>query len=637
MKMAGTATATRALRRCVVSGGLLALAILALATPRALAEEHSQVWTAESQLEPQPGPRTVDSLLTGEGIWPKLAGFDKFIHRAKDAITGQTQQGEPERFVSRHQVAMRDGVLLDTVVIRPSLELGERRPTLLARSPYGPTSDQIADLFVASNDMVAVIQDQRGTFLSGGKFSMWKNDGEDGYDTMAWIAKQSWSNGEVYTAGISADACGAFAQIVSRPPWLKGQFLMLASGNAHETIYPGGAFREGLIEGWMASMAASTRGHSLLQTLPEIKAHEALSSWYSKVEADNFVEGVAWPTVHLSGWWDIFCGHHLRAFDALSARSHPAVRRNHTIFVGPSGHCELFNPISTTSLHESKAWVNAYGYVTEAFAGRWGPFRRRVKRVNFFVQGPTHFDGNWPHDGNYWTSLDDWPLSKPWRLYLADENTLSSSPAAAASNPGILRFRYHPSRPVPTRGGTNLILAMLGHGCGSEDQSANEKRDDVLVFTTPRLKDSVAVTGRIFANLFVSSSARDTDFVVSLTDVYPDGERSMLVRSGMQRMRWRDDPRWVSKPMEPGKVYNISLDLWPTSYVFNREHSIRVTVTSSSAPYYKPNPNSDEDIDEEHFWDRRSATNAIHFSAEHPSHVELPVVKLYQLPQNHDF
>lgn len=616
-----------------------------------------------------------------------FAGFHGLLDHVWEGVLPSATPEEPQsagastwlwekerRFVSHHMVKMRDGVRLSTIVIRPTLrssaDLGnlgnlgetlepgaeERRGTLLSRSPYGPTSDQIATLFMATNGLVAVIQDQRGTFLSEGRFTMWQQDGDDGYDTMEWIAAQPWSDGEVFSAGVSADGCAAFTQILDEPQWLKGQFIMLASANAHETLFPGGAFREGLVEGWMTAMSLFTKGHSLTSTLPAILAHEALSSWYDTVEADEYYANVQWPTVHLTAWWDIFAGHHIRAWHGLSEQSAEAVRDKHTIFIGPYGHCELHNAgRPEVSLHEATGWLNAFGFATELFAGNsQGRFHRAAKRVNFFVQGPYHPDGNTPQVGNFWTSHDDFPETSPTKMFLSkgrravlDAEGLG---AAAVVDAGDDEYTYAPHRPVRTVGGNNLVLAMLGDGCGPQDQSAAEARDDVLVFTTDAPLDApLALVGRLTAVLFVSSNRKDTDFTVAVTDVYPEGPpeddhgktkakakaKSLLVRYGIRRMRWRDSARQESGPMERGKVYRIEVDLWPTAHVFNVGHRLRVTVSSSNSPYYLRNSNIDHDAEHdvpEIFGE--PAKNAVHFSAEHPSHVLLPVVGLDQLKPN---
>jgi predicted acyl esterase len=574
-----------------------------------------------------------------------FAKFERLIDGAfADLASGEASNldwASQRRYVSHHRVAMRDGVELSTIVIRPTLAAGDRRGALLSRSPYGPTSDQVASLFMVTNGLVAVIQDQRGTFASGGKFSMWQHDGADGTDTMQWIAAQEWSDGEVFAAGVSADGCGALTQIIEAPPQLKGQFLMLASANAHETIYPGGAFRVGLVAGWMTAMSVFTGGHSLTRTLPEIIAHEALSPWYSTVEIDDYIHQVSWPTVHLTAWWDIFAGLQLRAFDLLAAKSQPTVRRQHAIFVGPYGHCELGNLFRPkVTLQEGRAWINSFGFASELFAGRMGKYRARAKRVNFFVQGLYEEDGlTQPDAGNFWASADDWPRQTPVRMLLSKDHALKEKgglfgAAHTEVQAGDDEYTYRPRNPVETYGGNNLIIMLEGHSCGPQDQAANEKRNDVVVFTTPApLETPLAITGSISAELYVSSNRNDTDFTVTLTDVYPDGKhyKSMLVRYGIQRMKWRDGPRVEAPPMRADEIYKIAIDLWPTSYVFNAGHRIRVAVSSSNSPYFLKNDDEGDLVDEESPLKGEPARNTIHFSNEMPSALILPVVDLDDL------
>src|SRR5207248_8163352 len=143
-------------------------------------------------------------------------------------------------------------------------------------------------------------------------------------------------------------------------------------------------------------------------------------------------------------------------------------------------------------------------------------------------------------------------------------------------------YQYDPKRPVPTVGG-----AELGADIGPKDQRKVETRPDVLLFTTEALAEPLEVTGRILATLYVSSDCPDTDFTVKLTDVYPDG-RSMLVTDGIQRARFRQSLHH-EKFLEPGKVYELDVDLWSTSLIFNRGHRLRVAVSSSNAPRFEPN------------------------------------------------
>ena len=256
-----------------------------------------------------------------------LNGFDRVLNPVFDKVKqallkhqrSNNDDGEHQFSLSHHMLPMRDGVELSTIVIAPVLKPGEKRGTIMARSPYGPTSDQIADIFMVLNGFTAVIQDQRGTFLSKGEFTMWHNDAEDGQDTMEWIIRQPWSDGNVYSAGISADGCGAAAMVLSQPKPLKGQLLHWASADGHETCFPGGAFREGLVTGWMSMMSIMTKGVSLEKTLPDILQHEEISDWWKPVQGPGHWNQVNWPTIQLSAWWDIFQGHQIESMFFFSS------------------------------------------------------------------------------------------------------------------------------------------------------------------------------------------------------------------------------------------------------------------------------------------------------------------------------
>jgi hypothetical protein len=153
------------------------------------------------------------------------------------------------------------------------------------------------------------------------------------------------------------------------------------------------------------------------------------------------------------------------------------------------------------------------------------------------------------------------------------------------------------------------------------DQRPVEGREDVLVFTSEALSEPVEVTGHIYADLFISSDCPDTDFTVKLSDVYPDG-RSMIVSDGIMRARFRESFEREAF-LEPGEAYELRVDLWSTSLIFNKGHRIRAAVSSSNSPRFEPNPNTGKPLhaDEE----TRVATNTLHLSKRHPSHIILPI------------
>jgi hypothetical protein len=180
---------------------------------------------------------------------------------------------------------------------------------------------------------------------------------------------------------------------------------------------------------------------------------------------------------------------------------------------------------------------------------------------------------------------------------------------------------YDPANPVPTFGGP-LCCDAEHMEPGPRDQRSVENRDDVLVYSTGPLPRDMEVTGPVTADLFVKSSAVDTDFTAKLVDVAPDGFAQDLTE-GILRMRYRASAEHAAL-MNPGQIYEISLDLWATSNVFLRGHSLRLEIASSNFPRFDRNLNTGEEIKFAHNF--VAANNSILHDAEHPSALVLPVM-----------
>ena len=180
---------------------------------------------------------------------------------------------------------------------------------------------------------------------------------------------------------------------------------------------------------------------------------------------------------------------------------------------------------------------------------------------------------------------------------------------------------YDPSDPVPTIGGP-LCCAVLPTGIGPQDQRPAESRGDVLIYTTPPFTKDTEVTGPVWLDMYVSSSAVDTDFTGMLVDVWPNGFAQNLT-SGILRLRYRNS---TQKPelANPGEIYHITLDLWATSNLFRAGHRLRLEASSSNFPRFDRNLNSGEDL----AYATRivKAANAIYHDRAHPSALVIPVV-----------
>jgi len=230
---------------------------------------------------------------------------------------------------------------------------------------------------------------------------------------------------------------------------------------------------------------------------------------------------------------------------------------------------------------------------------------------------------------NEWRDEDDWPLAraKNTKYYLH-----STSAANGVSGNGALstvapaeekadQYVYDPSDATPTIGGP-LCCGALPTGIGPEDQRPAEARSDVLVYTTPAFVKDTEVTGPVLLDLYVSSSAVDTDFTGMLVDVWPNGFAQNLT-SGILRMRYRNSQE---KPelANPGETYHITVDLWATSNVFLAGHKLRLEVSSSNFPRFDRNLNTGEE--QARATRMVKATNVIYHDKIHPSALIVPLV-----------
>jgi putative CocE/NonD family hydrolase len=218
--------------------------------------------------------------------------------------------------------------------------------------------------------------------------------------------------------------------------------------------------------------------------------------------------------------------------------------------------------------------------------------------------------------GNEWRTADSWPPpSTETRYYFQPSGGLATAkPEEAGSD----AYVYDPANPVPTIGGPNLNISK-----GPMDQRPLREREDILRYETAPLQKSVEVIGRVKAELWVSTDAEDTDFMVKLVDVYPNGYEAILLDQPL-RLRYREGiDRWAK--VKPGEVYPIEVDLWSTAQVFAPGHKIGVHVTSSNSPRFERHTNTwlplasyDQAV---------KAKNTVFRSKERPSAIVLPVAE----------
>lgn len=506
-------------------------------------------------------------------------------------------------------VAMGDGIKLATDVYLPKAE--GKFPAILIRTPYNKAGNQGTAAAVKPFGYALVVQDMRGRFASEGHHAIiFGNEGiggehQDGHDTLKWIAEQKWSNGKVITYGGSALGISQNMGAPGAPPALKGQVVSVAfSDYYHQAAYQGGVWRKELLEGWLKQTKMDD------VNLPTFLSHPTYDDFWKKLNAEAQADKVDAPGVFVGGWYDIFIQGTINSFVEINQRGGPNARGKCFLLIAPTAHGAFSESVKYPDL--AKMPINAVAPMN--IMEHWlNPAKdlKGLKPVHYYVMGDCTTPGA---PGNFWRSADSWPPpARSTAYYLHPDKSISIvAPAGEES----LTYKYDPEKPVPTRGGQNLIITK-----GPMDQRPVESREDVLVFSTEPLANSVEVTGRITAKLFVSSDCPDTDFCVKLSDVHPDG-RSLLVTDGIRRASLRKSYE-KAEPLTAGEVCELEVDLWSTSLIFNKGHRIRIAVSSSNAPRFEPNPNTGEP----HFTAGKSriATNTLQLSKAHPSHVVLPL------------
>src|SRR5262249_9047734 len=157
---------------------------------------------------------------------------------------------------------------------------------------------------------------------------------------------------------------------------------------------------------------------------------------------------------------------------------------------------------------------------------------------------------------------------------------------------------------------------------GTGDYRPVQRGGDGLVYPTEPLAEDVEVTGPLVVKLYAATSARDTDWTAMVLDVYPDGY-ALRLNDGIIRARYRES---LEKPtlLEPGKVYEYTIDCWATSMLVKKGHRLRVQIASSAFPKFDRNPNTGNKPGTDA--ELRTAEQTVYHDRERPSHVVLPIV-----------
>ena len=541
------------------------------------------------------------------------------------------------------RVRMRDGVHLAADLYLP--DATGNFPTLVRKTPYTRERRTDTAKYFAANGYAVLVVSQRGRFGSEGIFHQSRNEGwlehPDGYDTIEWAAQQSWSNGQIGTYGISSDAQWQLSTAPTRPPHLRAMF---ASYAAHHRI--GGRMERGVYTSagptwhhnnnamprplrtpedytaWLADWERTRLPFIASFLHPEILEqfiHNAYDDYWREIDPATRYADFDVPIYHESGWYDRYVRWSFQNFDRISQEGYSQrTRESQKVIMGPWVHGGDLPPETDMVQFGPAAKIDR-----QALQLRWFDYWLKGIDTGIMDEPPVRV---YLMGAERWLEGETWPLPGtryvPYYLRagtgaptgsLNDGRLLKQPPGSEAPD----EYLHDPYNPIPTIGGHGGFGRMWT--MGPQDHRPAESR--ILTFTTDPLEDDLEVVGAIRTRFFASSSAPDTDFVLTLTDVYPNGY-SALLRQNVIRGRYRLSQEEETL-LEPDQVYEFSFSLDAIANLFKAGHRIRISIASSSFPSYLPNPGTPGPM---HLTTHAvTARNRIYHDSRYPSSIEFPI------------
>jgi putative CocE/NonD family hydrolase len=617
--------------------------------------------------------------LTWAGVRLMMAGQKRLTLPRKELPSATPERQPKAHVLVDERVPMRDGITLATDVYLPAgadgRPAGEAFPAILIRMPYGirePYAYMPAvGRYWARRGYACVIQDVRGKFGSEGEWDPFRHEIDDGYDAIEWTARQAWCDGRVGMTGESYFGHTQWAAAASHHPALRCISPGDMGCDIYALIYESGALALGSTALWACDQARHTYINWLrfdTRHLPlgamadaaglpsrlfsELIAHPTRGAFWRDYDFSEVLAAVDVPVFLWSGWFDnmltatLGCWRGMEVADAdaaAAAAAAAAARRPRWFTLGPTDH-ETSPDFSGSVgriqlLDEPRSWDRVLEFMdavlregddSGAGAGEpGGASFAATPRVRVYVTG-----------AGRWREADEWPLpdAVPAPYYLSGDGSAvpplvagadGDTPSATGTTCGRLvpdppaaespdRYAYDPLDPPNWWEGKDLWAAAKHLG----DRRRLEERPDVLTYTGPVLAAPLEVVGPLGAVLWVSTTAPDTDFVVSLVDVWPDGY-VQLVQQGIRRLRYRESDAEPALA-EPGEIYRLEVALAATGYLFAASHQLRVEVASAEFDRWDRNPNTGHAFAADAA--TRIAVQTVYHDRDRPSHVVLPVI-----------
>lgn len=583
-----------------------------------------------------------------------------------------------------YMVAVRDGIKLYTQVYTPK-DKTQNYPIILFRTPYsvryyGPKLFRRVFFNEAytREGFIFVYQDVRGKFKSEGEFIVMKphkivkegpddvDESSDTYDTIEWLLENIPNhNGRVGQMGISYPGWQTVMGMIDAHPALKASSPQASPSDMWigDDFHHNGAFRLMYTFGWLSNNARKRPGqteqrvtrfsygtsdgyrfflelgpvsnvdklyfHNQVPTWNEYMEHGDYDEYWEEQDVLQYLNNIKHPVLNVAGWFDAedFYGP-MSIYYKIEAKNPD---NKSILVVGPW-------------LHGGWSGMAGDALGNIRFGSKTGEYYREKVEFPFFLYHlKEKGELNLPEalvfetGSNQWRFYDQWPPKNTQEksLYFHPNGKLSFFPPGQSTEDVYDSYISDPNKPVPF---SAEIRTSQGHLWMVEDQRFAASRPDVLVYESDVLEEDITIAGPIIADLFVSTTGTDADWVVKLIDVYPGdvpdnrpnpcgvrmGHFQMLVGADVFRGKYRNSFE-KPEPFVPDKVTEIKYDLRDKCHTFKKGHRIMVQVQSTWFPVIDRNPQKFVDIYHAKESDFQKALHKVYRSSEHSSHLKLRV------------